>query len=224
MAIAKSKNLVLVRVLQAIGPQYAQDYITRFGFDPKQHPPYLTMGSAPGLDDAAADGRRILGVRQRRLPRLPVSHRAGHRLQGQRAAQRPGPWSPANRRSARSTRATLRDDRRCCATWSTSAPATKALSLGRKDLAGKTGHDQRERRCVVLRIQRVDRRRVVDRLRPAAHARQQRNRRIAALPIWVSFMQKALKGRSGRSRFNSPEGVISVRVNPDTGCATTEAA
>jgi penicillin-binding protein 1A len=28
-AIAKSKNLVLVRVLQAIGPQYAQDYITR---------------------------------------------------------------------------------------------------------------------------------------------------------------------------------------------------
>ena len=39
MALAKSKNLVTVRVLQAIGPQYAQDYIARFGFDPKQHPP-----------------------------------------------------------------------------------------------------------------------------------------------------------------------------------------
>ena len=48
MAVAKSKNLVLVRVLQAIGPQYAQDYITRFGFDPKQHPPYLTMGLGAG--------------------------------------------------------------------------------------------------------------------------------------------------------------------------------
>ncbi len=47
-ALAKSKNLVTVRVLQAIGPQYAQDYITRFGFDAKLHPPYLTMGLGAG--------------------------------------------------------------------------------------------------------------------------------------------------------------------------------
>ena len=57
-ALAKSKNLVTVRVMQAIGPQYAQDYITRFGFDPKLHPPYLTMGlgagSATPLQMAAA--------------------------------------------------------------------------------------------------------------------------------------------------------------------------
>src|SRR5204863_3225282 len=48
MALAKSKNLVTVRVLQAIGPQYAQDYITKFGFDPKLHPAYLTMGLGAG--------------------------------------------------------------------------------------------------------------------------------------------------------------------------------
>src|SRR4030095_11133138 len=48
MALAKSKNLVTIRVLQAIGPQYAQDYIARFGFDPKLHPPYLTMGLGAG--------------------------------------------------------------------------------------------------------------------------------------------------------------------------------
>src|SRR6185295_14416942 len=47
-ALAKSKNLVTVRVMQAIGPQYAQDYITRFGFDPKLHPAYLTMGLGAG--------------------------------------------------------------------------------------------------------------------------------------------------------------------------------
>ena len=47
-ALAKSKNLVTVRVLQAIGPRYAQDYIARFGFDPKLHPPYLTMGLGAG--------------------------------------------------------------------------------------------------------------------------------------------------------------------------------
>ena len=38
-ALTKSKNLVSIRILQAITPQYAQDYITRFGFDPKLHPP-----------------------------------------------------------------------------------------------------------------------------------------------------------------------------------------
>ena len=43
-----SKNLVTVRVMQAIGPQYAQDYIARFGFDPKLHPPYLPMGLGAG--------------------------------------------------------------------------------------------------------------------------------------------------------------------------------
>src|SRR4030095_6955253 len=47
-ALARSKNLVTVRVLQAIGPQYAQHYIGRFGFDPKLHPPYLTMGLGAG--------------------------------------------------------------------------------------------------------------------------------------------------------------------------------
>ena len=47
-ALTKSKNLVSIRILQAIAPQYAQDYISRFGFDPKQHPPYLTMALGAG--------------------------------------------------------------------------------------------------------------------------------------------------------------------------------
>ena len=105
-ALAKSKNLVTVRVLQAIGPQYAQDYITRFGFDPKLHPAYLTMGLGAGLGDAAADGRRLLGVRQRRLPGHAVPDRHDHRRARQRAVARPSPTSPARTPSARSTRAT----------------------------------------------------------------------------------------------------------------------
>jgi len=47
-ALAKSKNLVSVRVIRAIGPSYAQDYIQRFGFDPEKHPPYLTMALGAG--------------------------------------------------------------------------------------------------------------------------------------------------------------------------------
>jgi penicillin-binding protein 1A len=47
-ALAKSKNMVSIRLLQAIGPNYAQDYIQRFGFDPKMHPAYLTMALGAG--------------------------------------------------------------------------------------------------------------------------------------------------------------------------------
>src|SRR5256886_14672621 len=58
MALAKSKNMVSIRILQTITPQYAQDYITRFGFDADRHPPYLTMalgaGSATPLQMARA--------------------------------------------------------------------------------------------------------------------------------------------------------------------------
>ena len=47
-AIARSKNLVSIRIVQAIDPYYAQQYISRFGFDPKNHPPLLTMALGVG--------------------------------------------------------------------------------------------------------------------------------------------------------------------------------
>ncbi|MGH8676126.1 MAG: penicillin-binding protein 1A, partial [Burkholderiales bacterium] len=47
-ALAKSKNMVSVRLLQDITPRYAQDYVTRFGFDADKHPPYLTMALGAG--------------------------------------------------------------------------------------------------------------------------------------------------------------------------------
>jgi penicillin-binding protein 1A len=47
-ALAKSKNLVSVRIIRAIGPSYAQDYIQRFGFEADKHPPYLTMALGAG--------------------------------------------------------------------------------------------------------------------------------------------------------------------------------
>ncbi len=48
MGLAKSKNMVSIRVLNAIGAPYAQDWITRFGFDADKHPPYLTMALGVG--------------------------------------------------------------------------------------------------------------------------------------------------------------------------------
>ncbi len=46
--LAKSKNMISIRVLQAVGAQNAQDWIAQFGFDPEKHPPYLTMALGAG--------------------------------------------------------------------------------------------------------------------------------------------------------------------------------
>ena len=46
--LARSKNMVSIRILQAIGPQYAREWITRFGFDEDKHLPYLTMALGAG--------------------------------------------------------------------------------------------------------------------------------------------------------------------------------
>lgn len=47
-ALAKSKNMVSIRLLQSIGTHYAQDYVTRFGFDADKNPPYLTLALGAG--------------------------------------------------------------------------------------------------------------------------------------------------------------------------------
>ena len=47
-ALARSKNMVSIRILQDITPRYAQDYIGRFGFDSAKNPPYLPMALGAG--------------------------------------------------------------------------------------------------------------------------------------------------------------------------------
>ena len=47
-ALQKSKNLVSIRIMQAISPEYAQQYIAKFGFDPENHPANLPMALGAG--------------------------------------------------------------------------------------------------------------------------------------------------------------------------------
>jgi len=47
-ALAKSKNMVSIRVLQAVGPRNGQEWATRFGFEAEKHPAYLTMALGAG--------------------------------------------------------------------------------------------------------------------------------------------------------------------------------
>ena len=43
--LSKSKNMISIRILEKIGPKYAQEYVTRFGFDPEKNRVSLTQGS-----------------------------------------------------------------------------------------------------------------------------------------------------------------------------------
>ena len=46
--LARSRNMISIRILQTITPQYGQEWVTRFGFDADKHPPYLTMALGAG--------------------------------------------------------------------------------------------------------------------------------------------------------------------------------
>ncbi|MEG0919998.1 MAG: penicillin-binding protein 1A [Comamonas sp.] len=47
-ALARSKNLVTIRVMQSVGPKKAQEWVAKFGFDADKHPPYLPMALGAG--------------------------------------------------------------------------------------------------------------------------------------------------------------------------------
>ncbi|MCC7039454.1 MAG: penicillin-binding protein 1A [Burkholderiales bacterium] len=214
-AVARSKNLVLVRVLQAIGPQYAQDYITRFGFDPKMHPPYLTMGLGAGaatpLQMAAAysvfanGGYRIAPYLIVRITDAKgnVLSEAKPVVAGEGAERAIDP------RNAFVMTSMLRD-------VITAGTGTRARVLGRKDLAGKTGTTNENvdawfcgYNASIVGVAWIG----FD--QPKSLGTNETGG-VAALPIWISFMQRALKGIPEKP-LTVPEGVVAVRINAETG-------
>jgi penicillin-binding protein 1A len=46
--LARSKNMISIRILQSVGAPFAQEWVTRFGFDAGKHPAYLTMALGAG--------------------------------------------------------------------------------------------------------------------------------------------------------------------------------
>ncbi len=214
-ALTKSKNLVSIRVLQAIGPQYAQDYIKRFGFSPEQHPPYLTMalgaGSATPLQMAAAysvfanGGYRTQPYLIDRVvdARGTVLTQAEPKRAGADAERAIDP------RNAFIMTTILRDVVR----FGTGA---RAMQLKRQDLAGKTGttNDQVDAwftgfnsGLVAIAWIGFDQPRSMGGAETGAQA---------ALPIWMSYMGKVLKGVPEEDLV-VPEGVASVKINPQNG-------
>jgi penicillin-binding protein 1A len=47
-ALKKSKNMISIRILQSVGANYGQEWISHFGFEAEKHPAYLTMALGAG--------------------------------------------------------------------------------------------------------------------------------------------------------------------------------
>jgi penicillin-binding protein 1A len=212
-ALAKSKNMVSIRILQSIDPKYAQDYVTRFGFDADKHPPYLTMalgaGSVTPLQMARAYAvfanggyliqpyfiDRIVDDRGNPLGVAKPPHAGDESLR------------VIDARNAFIMDSMMQDVTR----YGTAASVAK---LGRHDLAGKTGttndfvdgwfcgyHPE----LVGVAWMGFD--------QPKSLGKNQTGARVA-LPIWIEYMGKILKGVPEAER-TVPEGVVSVRTDPD---------
>lgn len=136
--LTKSKNMVSIRILDKIGPQYAQEYATRFGFDADKNPPYLTLalgaGSVTPLQMAGAYAVFANGgykVNPYLISKITDSD--GKPL-FQVTPEKAGDESlrVIDARNAYVVDSMLKDVVRY-------GTATRALSLKRSDIAGKTG-------------------------------------------------------------------------------------
>lgn len=235
-ALVKSRNLVSIRLLQAIGMSPAMQYAERFGFERSTLPRNLTLAlgtnSATPLQVAAGyavfanGGLRIQPWFIERIedPKGQVVYQAAPRRAScatgdaaEGADEAAGCRLPDEQRAPRAISAAnawlMTDMMREVITRGT---GRRALALGRNDLAGKTGTTNEARdtwfngynRSLVASVWVG-----FDQSQPLGEGEEGSR---TAVPIWVDFMRGALAGTPQRG-WPMPEGLVQARVSPATG-------
>jgi penicillin-binding protein 1A len=208
-ALAKSKNLVSVRIIRAIGPSYAQEYIQRFGFEAEKHPPYLTMalgaGSVTPLQMASAysvfanGGYRVDPF----LINKMVDSKGVVIFEAKPTHAREDAIRVLDARTAFVMDSMLQE------VTKTGTAASARAKLGRNDIAGKTGttndsHDAwfagYNPKVVAIAWIGFD--------KPASLGDRETGGGLA-LPMWISYMGTALKDEPQQGR-EVPAGVNQI--------------
>jgi penicillin-binding protein 1A len=206
--LAKSKNMISIRILKSIGPKYAQDWITHFGFEADKHPAYLTMALGAGsvTPMQMASGYAVFANGGYRFnPELvtKVTDARGSILAKSRPAVLGESMRAIDARNAFVMSNLLQEVTR-------SGTAAKAqATLGRPDLYGKTGttNDSMDawfagytkRLVAVVWIGHDQPRKLGDKETGGG----------LALPVWIDFMRTALRGTPVEEP-SAPEGVVNV--------------
>ena len=206
--LAKSKNMISIRILQAVGTRNSQEWVTKFGFDEDKHPAYLTMALGAGsvTPMQMATGYSVFANGGMRVQPHMITRVTDHK--GKILVDSPPQRvNEANRaitpRNAFVMTSLLQEVTR-------SGTAAKArVALKRDDIYGKTGttNDSMDawfagyhrNLAAVVWIGYDTPRKLGDRETGGG----------LSLPVWISFMESALKNMPIMDAV-APEGVLYV--------------
>jgi len=207
-ALALSKNMVSIRVLQVVGAQNAQQWVTRFGFDAEKHPPYLTMalgaGSVTPMQMATAYS--VFANGGYRINPWIVSKITDQK--GKILAQTPAPVLDESVRAIDARNAFVMDSLLQEVARSGTAASAQA-KLKRPDLYGKTGTTNDSMDAWFAGFQPT--------LAAVTWIGYDTPRKLGSretggglsLPVWIEFMAQALKNVP-LAEYPVPEGVVNI--------------
>ena len=206
--LAKSKNMISIRILQAVGTRNSQEWVTKFGFDEDKHPAYLTMALGAGsvTPMQMATGYSVFANGGMRVQPHMITRVTDHKGKilvdspPQRVNEADRAITPRN---AFVMTSLLQEVTR-------SGTAAKArVALKRDDIYGKTGttNDSMDawfagyhrNLAAVVWIGYDTPRKLGDRETGGG----------LSLPVWISFMESALKNMPIMDAV-APEGVLYV--------------
>jgi penicillin-binding protein 1A len=191
--LAKSKNMISIRILQAVGPKTAQEWVGRFGFDPEKHPAYLTMalgaGSVTPLQMAAAYS--VFANGGYRVNPWLITKVTDHK--GRVISETTPPVTSEQPRAIEARNAFLMNSLLQEVTRSGTAARAQA-TLKRPDLYGKTGTTNDSVDAWFAGYQPT--------IAAVTWIGYDTPRNLGSretggglsLPVWISFMERALKG------------------------------
>ena len=207
--LAKSKNMISIRILQSVGARNAQEWIGRFGFDEEKHPAYLTMALGAGsvTPMQMATGYSVFANGGYRVQPHLITRIADHKdrvlVDSPTPTQADDTQRAISARNAYVTTSLLQEVTR-------SGTAARAqATLRRPDIYGKTGttNDSMDawfagyqpNLTAVVWIGYDTPRKLGDRETGGG----------LSLPVWISFMETALRGVPVAEPA-VPEGLINV--------------
>jgi len=234
-ALARSRNLVTIRLMRQMGISYTREYVQRFGLPAEHIPADLTaalgtaqltpLEMATGFAVFANGGSRVSSYLVERVyaadgsilkqaePRQACADCAVPNPEGGGAAVTIADDQLAPRVISEANAWIITDLMREVIR---SGTGQRARALGRGDIAGKTGttNDGRDAWFSGFNADLVATAWVgFDQERPLGTDEEGSH---TALPMWIYFMRDALAGRPGH-RLPMPDGVVTARISPETG-------
>ncbi len=206
--LAKSKNMISIRVLQSVGTEYAQQWVTKFGFEAEKHPAYLTMALGAGTVTPMqmATGYSVFANGGYRVNPWVISKVSEQR--GKVLVESSAPVLEESERAIEPRNAFIMSSLLQEVTRSGTAARAQA-TLKRPDLYGKTGTTNDSMDAWFAGYQPT--------LAAVTWIGYDTPRKLGdretggglSLPVWISFMETVLKNVPV-TEVAAPEGVVYV--------------